>query len=259
MMDELEPQCAAIEACLPLLVGGELERPLADEARTHLGRCPRCSGSLRALEGALAPLSFERGRVDPTIDLWPGLERELIASGRIVAVAADGAEDGGGALQLAASMSPARPRRSELPAPRGSNWLRRAAFLSAAASVALLAWRVTRSDAPTAPQAPPALERGMAVAIDAAPAGPRREAPAPTLADVALVGSNSGHDASSLVRSNAPSTADERLVMGPLSAPLGASAGGLRRLGGDEPLLRDSIDSHASGGDYSLAGSRGLR
>ncbi len=257
MMDELGPDCAPIEACLPLMVGGELEQPLAEQVHAHVERCARCRGSLRALESALAHLAGARRRVDPQVNLWPALERELISAGRIVATPTARASDALGRAPVSVGASEAAAERSATSAGLSgrSNWLRRAAFLAAAASLALVAWRMTRPSAPGS--GPSGVQRDFAVAAEPRAGVQTSQAGAPSRGEFALVGNDSLGGA--LGAPTVGANSEQSLAVGPLSVPVGAGAAGLRRLGVDEPLLRDSIDPHGSGGDYSLAGSRGLR
>ncbi len=257
MIDELGTECAPIEACLPLLVGGELEQPLAEQVEAHVARCARCNSSLMALKAALSHLAAERARVDPTVDLWPDLQRELVASGRIVAgPLVRSPESAGGEW---GSTKPAKLRPAGAAASRTSSWLRRTALLAAAAGIAVVTWQLTTSETPTAPGELPGARHGLAAARDATPAEQRASEVHSSPGQVALVGDGSATAASTSSGAAPALDPAETLVAGPLSAPLGEPAAGLRRLGSEEPLLRDSIDPRGSGGDYSLAGSRGLR
>lgn len=257
MIDELGTECAPIEACLPLLVGGELEQPLAEQVEAHVARCTRCSSSLSALKAALSHLAAERERVDPTVDLWPNLQRELVASGRIIADPLLRSSDSAGGEW--GDTEPAKLRPAGAVASRNSSWLRRAALLAAAAGIAVLTWQLTNSETPTSPDGAPGARHGLAAVSDATPAEPRGAEFQASPGHIALVGDGPASAASTSSGSTPALDPAETLVAGPLSAPLGERAAGLRRLGSEEPLLRDSIDPRGSGGDYSLAGSRGLR
>jgi len=245
-MKRVELECAQVEPYLPVLVGGELEDERAEQVFAHLERCSACDQSLAALRAALSGLTLERARRDPRVDLWPALERELLAAGRIRTPAAISAAARPQVAQRSAVGATSTVRVAQA---RGA-WLRRTTVLAAAAALAVVAWRwEPAGDAlPSAPR----IEAGPDVATQVQPhtsVEALRSASGAALQparDVALA----GH----VGVGGAPAPAHDAQVAAPA-----VEGSGLRRVAGDEALLRDTIDSAGARRDYSLAGSRGLR
>jgi hypothetical protein len=283
-MSEANFGCIEAQAYLPLYVGDDLDAPAISAVRAHLERCATCAASLAALRGALAAFAPERARIDPKVDLWAGIERELAASGKLAAnpaarkTAAAVLAPASVAESGAESLSVATVAR----AGRGPSSLRRWTYLAAAAAVVLVAWRVldtspatpsidslqsvereiAKSAAPQTPAtgpveqgpaAPEAADRAADRAVDGALEAPWSSAGSSA---VALAGDETASPAA--VEPAAVDTAGSTTLAQPGGAPKAAPADGLRRLTSQEALLRELLGADRNGA-YSLAGSQGLR
>lgn len=193
--------CADVLSSLPLFVGGELETDAARTVESHLARCGACRAAHERASRARAALGTLRAELAPAPDLWPGLRGTLVDEG-LLAGSAQGAH--------------ARPARGREPskaaatsgslssAPSSRPLLRR--LVPAAAAAALLALlglelRDGVGSPRPSPATPPFAERRLELEA------PRAVAP---------------------VRGS------------PLEVQLASDArlaGGLRRVGADEPRL----------------------
>lgn len=259
-MSHTEFECPEVKSYLPLFVGEDLDRPLSTQVRAHLQRCGACSENLAALRAALGAFDRERERVDPVVNLWPSIERELTGAGVIAT-----------SVSQPSSAIATLPARAEAPLQFSARaaalstravWLRRVTLLAAAAGLALVAWRWANDASPRSSTPLGAVEGEVALSVprpgEPSSAGSALQSTAPR------AGADSSRREVALVSDStvpAAQIGDEssaRNVGQAAQAPL-RPADGLRRVQSDEALLRDSIELNGAHGDYSLAGSRGLR
>jgi hypothetical protein len=279
-MSEANFGCIEAQAYLPLYVGDDLDAPAISAVRAHLERCAKCAANLAALRGALAAFAPERERIDPKVDLWAGIERELAAAGKLAAKPA--ARKAAAAVLAPASVAESGAESLSVAtvarAGRGPSSLRRWTYLAAAAAAVLVAWRVLdTSPATPSIDSPQGVQREIAKsAAPQTPAtGPVEQEPAtPEGADragngalqtpwssagsseVALAGDESASPAA--VAPAAVDSAVSTTLAQPGGAPKAAPVDGLRRVTSQEALLRELLGSDRNGA-YSLAGSQGLR
>jgi len=273
--------CREARAHAPLFVGEDLESDALEAVRGHLEACAECAAQVAALERALRAFEVERTRVDARVDLWSNIERELAQSGRLrPAQAAPRSLGASGAGPIAvppttAALATRSTDASALPVRRTVAGARRWFAVAAAAVVGafvLNGWLerdAGRSVSPSDVQRGPAVVR-HATPTSSAPSG------------VAVGAERASTDAPAVLAadgSNLPNAANEqgiRLAAGPTGAPAVAEAAlvpavggtqaagsaparyeGLRRVNGDEALLRDSLERWGVQdvpGGYSLVG-----
>lgn len=283
--------CREARAHAPLFVGEDLESDALEAVRGHLEACAECAAQVAALERALRAFDVERTRVDARVDLWSNIERELAQSGHLrPAQAAPRSPVSTSAVPLAALSTASAPATvalatratdaSALAARRTLAGARRWFAVAAAAVVGafvLNAWLENgrferdagRSVSPSDVQRGPAVVR-HAAPTSSAPSGVAAGAErASTDAPAAIAA-----DGSNLL--NAAGELGIRLAAGPTGAPVVAETGlapavgaaqalgsaparheGLRRVNGDEALLRESLERWGVQGvpvGYSLVG-----
>lgn len=275
--------CREARAHAPLFVGEDLESDALDAVRGHVEACAECAAQVAALERALRAFEVERVRVDPRVDLWSNIERELAHSGHLrpvqpasktlVAsnvgpVAVPVTTSSAMSATTAATAAPMlAPRRTLAGARR---WFAVAAAAAIAAFV-VNGWLVResgRSDSPNGAQSGPG-PSGPQVVHNAqpSPSSPSGSAagatPPYTGAQGALVAGalrpspESGGQGFRLAATgtNAPSVVPAGSA--PAAVPAPARYEGLRRVNGDEALLRESLDRwgvQGGQGGYSLVG-----
>jgi hypothetical protein len=292
--------CREARAHAPLFVGEDLESDALEAVRGHVEACAECAAQVAALERALRAFEVERVRVDPRVDLWSNIERELAHSGHLrpaqaaskslvasnvgpVAVplpttAASAAGVTNAAVTTEATAAPMlAPRRTLAGARR---WFAVAAAAAIAAFV-VNGWLVResgRSDSPSGAQSGPGATGPQVVRN----AQPTPSSPSGSAAGAAHT--STGAQGSLVANVSRPSHESAgqgfRLVATGTSAPAPAPAGlgaagsaasglapadvsaparyeGLRRVNGDEALLRESLDRwgvQGGQGGYSLVG-----
>jgi hypothetical protein len=281
--------CREARAHAPLFVGEDLESDALEAVRGHLEACAECAAQVAALERALRAFEVERTRVDARVDLWSNIERELAQSGHLrpaqaapSSLVSASAESAAGP---AAGPSTASTRTSVAPAARATNaaalpsrrvlaGARRWFAVAAAAVLGAFVLNAWFEREPGRSFAPSDVQRGSVVVRETAPKS----------SAVSGAVRPSAEAASALVADgvNRPSAAEGqrfRLAAGPAVAPSvtpsvtpalaeagsGAPASGpaptrqegLRRVNGDEALLRESLERWGVQGmpaGYSLVG-----
>jgi len=289
--------CREARAHAPLFVGEDLDVEAADAVRVHLDACAECAAQVAALERALRAFEFERQRVDPRVDLWAGIERELAQSGHLRLASTTRVAAAAGALAAATPLAgpSAVPQRTLAGARR---WFAVAAAAVLAAFVGS-AWFLDAPKRPDAsgdsgssasgsiasgsiasgsiasgsiasgstvvrssPSTPPAATSsdGRRAPAPQAERTPQAEY-APQAGAAALVAdvSNSGDSGARLVAERASAPADGLVSTERLNPRQPVRHEGLRRVSGDEALLRDSLSPWGAQGGYSLVGNPGVR
>lgn len=271
--------CREARAHAPLFVGEDLESDALDAVRGHLEACAECAAQVAALERALRAFEVERVRVDPRVDLWSNIERELAQSGHLRPAQPASPSLASSSVASVAASATGDATRAPSPLPRRTlagarRWFAVAAAAAVAAFVlnAWLAREAGRSGSPddvlpgpdragslVVRNAPPTLSSPSGSSVGAQNASVA--APATLVADVS---NSAGASAGQGVRLAAgPASAPSDVASGaapaassaPGSAPAPGRYDGLRRVNGDEALLRDSLNwwsAPSRQGSYSL-------
>lgn len=275
--------CREALAHAPLFVGEDLESDALEAVRGHLEACAECAAQVAALERALRAFEVERVRVDPRVDLWPNIERELAQSGHLRSAQPAATSPvaattlAAGALSVGALTPVSQPAgavlvgdgrtdqaRTAVAAPqlrphRTLAGARRWFAVAAAAALAVFtldAWLAHESGRSGSPGGAAPLGPQVARSSQPSPAAPSVVSAGPGAAATSPSNAEAGGEPASgalaaRVVANATSTG------APSSDPTPARYEGLRRVSGDEALLRDSLERWGVQdvpGGYSLVG-----
>lgn len=137
--------CADVRSSLPLYVGGELEPDVARTVESHLAQCGACRVAHERAARARDALGTLRSSVGPAPELWPGVRGALVSQGALPGLAQ--AAPALSAGRRGDSREAAALGGSPSAAPRPTLLRRLLPLAAAAALVALVALRA-RDDAP---------------------------------------------------------------------------------------------------------------